>query len=390
MTAHVRRAASPGAPGPAPDSRRPFDLPPELEAATPRGPGHDQRRGPDARRPPGRRQLVHSTFSELPRFLDEGDLVVINTSGTLAAAVDAGRSPRAARGGPSLDHAPRRSVDRRAAPGRPALVRARDRAGAGSTGGGRVELLAAVPRAHARGVRLWVTSLDALARCTPTWRCTVIPSATGTCGAAGPSRLPERLRHRARIGRDAQCRSALHPRGPDPAGGPGRGRRPDRPPHRGGLRSRRPSRPTPSTTGCRRPRPIGSTTRHRDGGRVIAIGTTVVRALETVVDPTAQVHAGSGWTDTVVTPEHPVTSGVDGMLTGWHEPEASHLAMLEAIAGRAAARALLRRRHRRGVPVARVRRRPSDPAVTPVPLEPPAGDGAEPPLAAMPTTRRAS
>jgi S-adenosylmethionine:tRNA ribosyltransferase-isomerase len=67
---------------------------------------------------------------------------------------------------------------------------------------------------------------------------------------------------------------------------------------------------------------------------VIAIGTTVVRALETVVDTRNEVHAGNGWTDTVVTPERPVTS-VDGLLTGWHEPEASHLAMLEAIAGRA-------------------------------------------------------
>jgi S-adenosylmethionine:tRNA ribosyltransferase-isomerase len=72
---------------------------------------------------------------------------------------------------------------------------------------------------------------------------------------------------------------------------------------------------------------------HREGGRVIAIGTTVVRALETVVDTKGDVHAGSGWTDIVVTPKRPVTS-VDGILTGWHEPEASHLAMLEAIAGR--------------------------------------------------------
>ena len=72
---------------------------------------------------------------------------------------------------------------------------------------------------------------------------------------------------------------------------------------------------------------------HRDGGRVIAVGTTVVRALETVVDRQGLVHAGSGWTDLVVTPDRIVRS-LDGLLTGWHEPEASHLAMLEAIAGR--------------------------------------------------------
>jgi S-adenosylmethionine:tRNA ribosyltransferase-isomerase len=68
------------------------------------------------------------------------------------------------------------------------------------------------------------------------------------------------------------------------------------------------------------------------GGRVVAVGTTVVRALESVVDDHGHVHPSEGWTETVVSPEHPVRS-IDGFLTGWHEPEASHLAMLEAIAG---------------------------------------------------------
>jgi S-adenosylmethionine:tRNA ribosyltransferase-isomerase len=71
---------------------------------------------------------------------------------------------------------------------------------------------------------------------------------------------------------------------------------------------------------------------HRNGGKVIAIGTTVVRALETVVDERGRLHSGSGWTETVITPDRRVLS-VDGLLTGWHEPEASHLAMLQAIAG---------------------------------------------------------
>ena len=70
-----------------------------------------------------------------------------------------------------------------------------------------------------------------------------------------------------------------------------------------------------------------------DGGRVIAIGTTVVRALETVADRNGRVHPGDGWTDLVISPARGVYA-VDGMLTGWHEPEASHLAMLEAVAGR--------------------------------------------------------
>ena len=67
---------------------------------------------------------------------------------------------------------------------------------------------------------------------------------------------------------------------------------------------------------------------------MIAVGTTVVRALETVAAPDGTVDAGEGWTSLVVTPERGLRA-VDGLLTGWHEPEASHLDMLEAAAGRA-------------------------------------------------------
>jgi S-adenosylmethionine:tRNA ribosyltransferase-isomerase len=77
-----------------------------------------------------------------------------------------------------------------------------------------------------------------------------------------------------------------------------------------------------------------NTTREQ-GGHVIAVGTTVVRALETVVDGHGTVHPGDGWTELVICPERTVRS-VDGLLTGWHEPEASHLWMLEAVAGREA------------------------------------------------------
>ncbi|HEV3086122.1 MAG TPA: S-adenosylmethionine:tRNA ribosyltransferase-isomerase [Candidatus Elarobacter sp.] len=64
------------------------------------------------------------------------------------------------------------------------------------------------------------------------------------------------------------------------------------------------------------------------GGRVIAIGTTVVRALESSVAD-GETIAATGWTDLIVTPERSVES-VDGLLTGFHEPEASHLDMLRA------------------------------------------------------------
>lgn len=72
---------------------------------------------------------------------------------------------------------------------------------------------------------------------------------------------------------------------------------------------------------------------HSAGGHVVAIGTTVVRALESVADRNGIAHPGEGWTDLVVTPSRGVRV-VDGLLTGWHEPEATHLAMLETIAGR--------------------------------------------------------
>jgi S-adenosylmethionine:tRNA ribosyltransferase-isomerase len=71
-----------------------------------------------------------------------------------------------------------------------------------------------------------------------------------------------------------------------------------------------------------------------DGGRVIAAGTTVVRALETAARkrPDGQVAASAGWTSHVVTPETGVRV-VDGLLTGLHEPRSSHLRMLAAFAG---------------------------------------------------------
>jgi S-adenosylmethionine:tRNA ribosyltransferase-isomerase len=66
--------------------------------------------------------------------------------------------------------------------------------------------------------------------------------------------------------------------------------------------------------------------------RVIAVGTTAVRALETVAEPDGTVHPGQGWTELVVGRERPVRA-VDGLVTGWHEPGASHLDLLEAVAG---------------------------------------------------------
>jgi S-adenosylmethionine:tRNA ribosyltransferase-isomerase len=68
------------------------------------------------------------------------------------------------------------------------------------------------------------------------------------------------------------------------------------------------------------------------GGRIVAVGTTVARALETVADADGHVVANEGWTELVLGPDRPARV-VDGLVTGWHPPEASHLALLEAVAG---------------------------------------------------------
>ena len=70
------------------------------------------------------------------------------------------------------------------------------------------------------------------------------------------------------------------------------------------------------------------------GGRVVAVGTTVVRALESAVTADDVVAAYDAWTSLVLGPRHPARV-VSGLLTGLHEPEASHLDLLEAVAGRA-------------------------------------------------------
>ena len=66
---------------------------------------------------------------------------------------------------------------------------------------------------------------------------------------------------------------------------------------------------------------------------ITAVGTNVVRALE-MVAAVGRVAPGEGWTGLTITPERGVRA-VDGLLTGWHEPDATHLLMLEAVGGRA-------------------------------------------------------
>ncbi len=315
-----------------------FDLPAYLEAGTPpeaRGLTRDAVRMMVANRGDG--SLVHGTFADLPRFLADGDLVVVNTSGTLAASVPAtgpdGR-PMAVHLSTQLPAGlwtvELRDGDRpwlSASPGdRLALP-------AGAT----VTLLA--PYApHPAGVRLWVATVDLPGVDLPVpvlgylaahgrpirygyvqgeWPIAMYQNVYAT--EPGSAEMPSAGRpFTAEVVTRLVARGVgvapivLHTGVASPEA--------SEPPYAEQFR-------VPPSTAHR----VNDT--HREGGRVVAIGTTVVRALETVVDAQGVVSPGRGWTETVVTPDRTVRS-VDGLLTGWHEPEASHLAMLEAVAGR--------------------------------------------------------
>jgi S-adenosylmethionine:tRNA ribosyltransferase-isomerase len=312
-----------------------FSLPAELEAPSPpeyRGMTRDAVRMLVASKDAG--TLVHSTFSELPRFLDEGDLVVINTSGTLAAEID----------GTALDGS---AVQVHLSTELPAglwtvEVRRHGQAHLGASAGeqidlpegGRVSLLAPYsPGPGGLGVRLWVSSVETherlhrfLARHGRPIRYGYVQGnypisayqnvyATDPGSAEMPSAgrpfTPEVLTRLVSKGVGV-APLLLHTGVASLEAG--------EPPYAEYFRVSLPTAHRVNDT-------------RRSGGRVIAVGTTVVRALESVVDEHGHVHPSEGWTETVVSPEHPVRS-IDGFLTGWHEPEASHLAMLEAIAGR--------------------------------------------------------
>jgi S-adenosylmethionine:tRNA ribosyltransferase-isomerase len=312
-----------------------FTLPAELEAPSPpeaRGMTRDSVRMLVAHK--GNGSLVHSHFSELPRFLDEGDLVVLNTSGTLAAEVD-GTGPE----GEALQiHLSTQlpaglwTVEVRRDGG--AFLLAEAGTSIALAGGGCVRLLAPYsPGPGGHGVRLWVSLLD-----TPEALHTYLarhgrPIRYGYVQGSFPIAAYQNV-YVTEPG-SAEMPSAGRPFTPEVLNrlvAKGVGIAPLL--LHTGVASLEANEP-PYAEYFR----VSSATAHRvndtrrRGGRVVAIGTTVVRALESVVDEHGRVHPADGWTQTVVSPDHPVRS-IDAFLTGWHEPEASHLAMLEAIAGR--------------------------------------------------------
>jgi S-adenosylmethionine:tRNA ribosyltransferase-isomerase len=74
------------------------------------------------------------------------------------------------------------------------------------------------------------------------------------------------------------------------------------------------------------------------GARVVAVGTTATRALESAAGVDGVVRPSAGWTDRVISREEPARV-VSGLVTGWHDPQASHLLLVESVAGPALAQA---------------------------------------------------
>ncbi|MGQ0824293.1 MAG: S-adenosylmethionine:tRNA ribosyltransferase-isomerase [Actinomycetota bacterium] len=277
--------------------------------------------------------VVHAHAHDLPQYLDEGDLVVVNTSGTLAAALDALGED----GSPLVVHLSQRL------PADLWLVELR-RPNAGATepwfedppgtrlrlvGGGTIQLVTR----YAKSRRLWLATLDVPAPLLTFLTVHGRPIRYGYVTRDWPLAVYQNVY--AREPGSAEMPSAGRPFTPElmtrlVAKGVGVA------PvvlHTGVSSLEAHEQPYPEW--YRVPRSTASRLNQtrRDGGRVIAVGTTVVRALETVADVDGAVHPGDGWTDLVVTAERGVRA-VDGMLTGWHESEGPHLLMLEAVSGR--------------------------------------------------------
>jgi S-adenosylmethionine:tRNA ribosyltransferase-isomerase len=310
-----------------------FDLPRALEAAAPpeaRGIARDEVRLMAVTRTAGR--IAHASFRDLPELLAAGDLLVINVSATLASALAGRRADGAATRVHFATRAPRldsswRVVELRSADGtRPARARAGERISL--DGGAALELVAP----YASGARLMLARVH---------------------GAPAFERYLERHGEPIRYGYvenrwPLQAYQTVYATTPGSAEMPSAGR-----PFTGELMARLVARgvllaPITLHAGVSSPERheapfpeyfevpeatarLVSTVR-RWGGRVVAVGTTVVRALETVAGAGGHVRGGSGWTGLVIAPERGVRI-VDGLITGWHEPEASHLQMLETLAG---------------------------------------------------------
>jgi S-adenosylmethionine:tRNA ribosyltransferase-isomerase len=320
-------------------TRLEFELPPSLEAREPpeaRGLTRDAVRMMVAYR--RSQELVHSTFALLPAFLEPGDLVVINTSGTIPGAL---QGIDATAGRPVVVHLSTQLADD--------LWVVEPRLPVGRTTERWTSAVAGEPPKHITlGARAHLELLERYMGSGRLWvaRLTLpLPVRTWLAVHGRPIRY-------AYVDRPwpVTAYQNVYVTEPGSAEMPSAGR-PFTPEiitrlvakgvgvtpvvlHTGvaSLEADELPYPEPFTVPATTASRVNDT--RRAGGRIIAIGTTVVRALESAVDEaTGDLHEVRGWTDLVVTPARGVRV-VGGLLTGWHEPEASHLLMLEAIAGR--------------------------------------------------------
>ncbi len=277
-----------------------------------------------------REGIRHSRFAALPSLLRPGDLVVVNTSRTLPASLPARRA-----GGQTLalnlsTPVPFERGDRWVVELRRAGTRVRDgRAGEVLTlpGGGRAELLAPY-----LGSRLWVASLSLPAplldyldehgepirysHVEGDWPLAALQNVYAT--EPGSAEMPSAGRPFT-----AGLIAALVARGIDVA------------PvvlHTGVSSLETGESPYPERFSVPEWTAARVNLARQLGGRVVAVGTTVVRALESAAGEDGAVAVASGWTDLVIGRERPVRA-VDGLLTGFHDSDSSHLRMLEAMAG---------------------------------------------------------
>ena len=285
--------------------------------------------------------IQHARFSDLARFLAPGDLLVVNTSGTLNAALTAWSGGEAF----ELHLSTRLPGDvwvvevRR--PGPVASVRYRG-ARAGTTfalaDGGEIRLLAPYPfDTVIEPSRLWAATLHLHEPLLQYLERFGRPIRYGYVKEDWPSAMYQTVF--ATVPGSAEMPSAARPFTPElvtrlVAAGiafaplllhTGVASLEDHePPYEEYFR-------VPAETADR----INAT--RRSGHRVVAVGTTVIRAIETVTDARGTTFPGEGWTSLVVTPDRPLR-GVNAMITGLHEPRATHLAMVTRVMAAAGSR----------------------------------------------------
>jgi len=307
-----------------------FTLPAELEAHEPpeaRGLARDGVRLLVGSRSTG--ELSHRRFTELPDLLRPGDVLVVNTSATLPAAVPVLDSDLTVHFSTELP-AGRWLVELREAAGKATAPHA------GGIPGERYALLGGgllTLRERFSGARLWVVEMDI-------HRGTSVPEYLYLFGVPiryGYLRRPWPLSY-------YQTVFAIHPGSAEmpSASRPFTDRMVTRLVttgvqivpvllHTGVASPEAHERPYPERFAVPATSARIVTQAKAAGGRIIAIGTTVVRALESAIAADGAVGPAGGWTDLIITPDRG-TRVVDGLLTGFHEPRASHLDMLAALA----------------------------------------------------------